>query len=184
MQWLLCCEPQKIARPLPAPLSLSHRYCIDHNNVSGDTAFHGHSSETELHKPFTTRPPWWMAGPPAKAPRPDRSAFLCDKCHQKDIRHLPISYCFKWEYVCERRSEGGKTERSDIHSIITIWEYFLGGWNISLWHKWAQNRWIHMRTWSPCCVHECVCVCAIEMSAVILWNKDHGGLLSQTCCRF
>lgn len=39
------------------PLFLSHCYCIDHNNVSGDTPFHGHSSETELHKPFTTRSP-------------------------------------------------------------------------------------------------------------------------------
>ena len=42
---------------LSLPPSLSHRYCIDHNNVSGDTPFHGHSSETELHKPFTTRSP-------------------------------------------------------------------------------------------------------------------------------
>lgn len=30
---------------------------IDLNNVSGDTPFHGHSSEAELHKPFTTRSP-------------------------------------------------------------------------------------------------------------------------------
>lgn len=44
---------------------------IDLNNVSGDTPFHGHSSETELHKPFTTRSLWLMAGPPAKAPGPD-----------------------------------------------------------------------------------------------------------------
>lgn len=86
-------------------VSLSHSYCIDHNNVSGDTPFHGHSSETELHKPFTTRSPWWMAGPPAKAPRPDRSAFLSDKCHEKDIWHLSISCSFKWEYVCDRKKE-------------------------------------------------------------------------------
>lgn len=30
---------------------------LDHNNVRGDTPFHGHSSEAELHKPFTTRSP-------------------------------------------------------------------------------------------------------------------------------
>lgn len=74
------------------PLFLSHCYCIDHNNVSGDTPFHGHSSETELHKPFTTRSPWWMAGPPAKAPRPDRSAFLRDKYRQKDIRRVSVAF--------------------------------------------------------------------------------------------
>lgn len=93
-------------------VSLSHSYCIDHNNVSGDTPFHGHSSETELHKPFTTRSPWWMAGPPAKAPRPDRSAFLSDKCHEKDIWHLSISCSFKWEYVCDRKKEIKKTKQT------------------------------------------------------------------------
>lgn len=93
-------------------VSLSHSYCIDHNNVSGDTPFHGHSSETELHKPFTTRSPWWMAGPPAKAPRPDRSAFLSDKCHEKDKWHLSISCSFKWEYVCDRKKEIKKTKQT------------------------------------------------------------------------
>lgn len=53
----------------------AHCYCTDHNNVSGGAPFHGHSSETELHKPFTTRSVWWMAVPPAKPPRPDRSVF-------------------------------------------------------------------------------------------------------------
>lgn len=96
--------------PLTPPTSLSHCYCIDHNNVCGDTPFHGHSSRTELHKPFTTRSPWWMAGPQAKAPGPDRSASLSDKCHQKDIRHLPISYSFKWEYVCDRKREIKNTQ--------------------------------------------------------------------------
>lgn len=53
----------RVQRDPPPPLSLphfllpSHSYCIDHNNVSGDTPFHGHSSETELHKPFTTQSP-------------------------------------------------------------------------------------------------------------------------------
>lgn len=47
-------EPPRLSLSL---LSLPHCYCIDHNNVSGDTPFHGHSSETELHKPFTTRSP-------------------------------------------------------------------------------------------------------------------------------
>lgn len=88
---------------LSLPLFLCHRYCIDHNNVSGDTPFHGHSSETELHKPFTTRSPWWMTGPQAKAPGPDRSTFLWDKYHQTG--HVPIPFCFKWEYVCDKKSE-------------------------------------------------------------------------------
>lgn len=48
-----------------------HCFHIDLNNVSSDTPFHGQSSETELHKPFTTRSLWLMAGPQAKASGPD-----------------------------------------------------------------------------------------------------------------
>lgn len=103
-------------------VSLSHSYCIDHNNVSGDTPFHGHSSETELHKPFTTRSPWWMAGPPAKAPRPDRSAFLSDKCHEKDIWHLSISCSFKWEYVCDRKKE---IKKNQTNKKKTTWGFVI-----------------------------------------------------------
>lgn len=53
------------------PPTTPHCFRIDLNNVSSDTPFHGQSSETELHKPFTTRSLWLMAGPPAKAPGPD-----------------------------------------------------------------------------------------------------------------
>lgn len=116
-------EARGIPPSLPLPPSLSHCYCIDHNNVSGGTPFHGHSSETELHKPFTTRSPWWMAGPPAKAPRPDRFAFLHDKCQRKDVWHLPISHSLKWERVCYRRDK--KTHGAVLCTITQL--YMHGG---------------------------------------------------------
>lgn len=59
-------------RPIATFLPPTAPYCfrIDLNNVSSDTPFPGQSSETELHKPFTTRSLWLMAGPLAKAPGP------------------------------------------------------------------------------------------------------------------
>ena len=56
-------EPVKCWLQLPRRISVSppppspHLHCIDHNNVSGDTPFLCRSSETEYHKPFTSRPP-------------------------------------------------------------------------------------------------------------------------------
>lgn len=60
-----------------------------------------------------------MAGPPAKAPRPDRSAFLSDKCHEKDIWHLSISCSFKWEYVCDRKKEIKNKQNKKTHGVFS-----------------------------------------------------------------
>lgn len=87
-------------RHFPPPHTTPRCFRIDLNNVSGDTLFHGHSSETELHKPFTIGSLWLMAGPPAKAPGPDRPA---EKYPQTDTRHVVIPYCFKWEYSCDKK---------------------------------------------------------------------------------
>lgn len=159
--------------PLPLfPLFLSHCYCIDHNNVSGDTPFHGHSSETELHKPFTTRSPWWMAGPPAKAPRPDRSAFLRDKYRQKDIRRVPF-FSFWMRKRLGEEEEGKKKDANKHlqgfwHTLHTEVLFCFG-----LFSEWSEWLWLsgpaHMlidgttRRWSWHCIYVrvrwCVCVC-------------------------
>ena len=121
-----------------------------------------------------------MAGPPAKAPEPDRSAFLRDKCHQKDIWHLPISYTFKWEYVCEKGSETkihGASSHVDITDNFPI-DYIDLWWNVFpppqvvglIFTSWLI---ICSRKWASCCGNLCGCVVKVEcpncIMYIVLW---------------